>query len=63
MSWAMPGRKNPPMTESEKKREYRLMNKRGYGEGEIPDVGAAGEIERERRKWAEERDLLRHHRI
>ena len=51
-------RRNPEMNEGERKREYRMMNKRGMGEGDEPMTGAAGDIEREREKWAEGRERL-----
>lgn len=61
----MPGRKNPETTESERDRKYRLMQKRGYGEevvgerGEgISEAGDVGKVQREREKWAEERQRL-----
>lgn len=55
----MPGRKNPNMTESERDREYRLAQKRGYGESVVGDrgeriegKGAVGEVEQERDEWS-----------
>ena len=55
----MPGRKKPEPTESEREREYRLAQKRGYGEtvvGErgasLEDKGSVAEVEREREEWS-----------
>lgn len=59
----MPGRHNPKPTEEERRREYRLMQKRSYGdhvsgpEAEwLDEMGAAGEVQRERDAWAQRRE-------
>lgn len=49
----MPGRKNPEPSEPEQTREYRLMQKRSYGdsvvgEQKVEDRGGAGEVARQR---------------
>jgi hypothetical protein len=50
------GRKQPRGTEGERDRAYRLFQKRGHGEVEDPtdDVGAVGEVVRERERWSRE---------
>lgn len=57
----MSGRKNPDLTEAEKKRDYRRMQKRGYGEtlaGEegsfLDEMGPAAEVARQREAWQKE---------
>ena len=66
----MPGRKNPKMTDDERKREYRMMQKRGYGDTVVGERGAdieasgpAAEVAREREKWASERDMRSRHEL
>ena len=61
----MPGRKQPKEREEDRDREYRLTQKRGYGEhvvgeeaGELTDNGGAARVAREREKWAEDKDRL-----
>jgi len=60
----MPGRKHPDMTEGEREREYRLMQKRSYGESvsgselgeELEEKGAAAKVEKRREQWAAEHE-------
>ena len=59
----MPGRKQPEPTEEERTRDYRRMQKRGFGDkvfGEeaawLDEQGAAGEVARERERWAAQRE-------
>lgn len=59
----MPGRKNPKEREEDRDREYRLTQKRGYGEHvvgdeaeDLADSGPAAQVEREREKWAENKE-------
>ncbi len=61
----MPGRKNPGTSEEERDREYRMAQKRGYGEsvagerGEsLSEAGDVGKVAREREKWAEDQERL-----
>ena len=58
----MPGRKNPDVTESEKKRDYRLEQKRGYGDtvageeaGFLDEMGPAAKVRHEREEWQKDR--------
>lgn len=46
----MPGRKPRKLTDSERKREYRVFQKRAAGEVS-PQSGVPAEIEHEREEW------------
>lgn len=57
------GRKQPPTTEREKEREYRLQQKRGRGDsvvgdeaGFLDEVGAPAEVAKEREAWKAKHD-------
>ena len=60
----MPGRKQPPEREEDRDREYRMAQKRGFGEDtedapgaeKIRDAGS--EVAREREKHAEDKERL-----
>jgi len=56
----MPGRKQPRVSDSERKREYRMQQKRGKGEaGEDFGVREAGaEVANERETWKENKERL-----
>ena len=48
---SMPGRKQPEMNDNERRREYRMFEKRAYGEVE-PHSGVPAEVAKEREEWA-----------
>lgn len=62
----MPGRKKPKMTENERDHEYVMAQKRSHGDEivgdeakDLDEKGAAGQVAREREKYAEDRERLR----